>query len=126
MFKTLALSIVLLLVATSCSDAGISPRGVNRDDGKTFITDRRGQKWDITQAVTLGFKPERFQYGIGKDAFVTLDDSHLSDKTKGVPDRTRVIGINEGDDSKAFSVRKLSRHEVANSTLGKKPVAVGY
>ena len=35
-------------------------------DGKTFITDRTGEKWDVSQAANIGFDPRRFQYGIGR------------------------------------------------------------
>ena len=30
--------------------------------------------------MLIGFKPEAFQYGIGKNAFSTLEDSHLKKK----------------------------------------------
>ncbi|UCH81809.1 MAG: DUF3179 domain-containing protein [Nitrospiraceae bacterium] len=99
---------------------------VRHENGKTFIIDRTGDKWDITQAETLGFKPENFQYGIGKNTFTPLDDSRLTDSSPDLPGNMRVIGIEEGEDAKAYSVGKLSRHEIANSFLGDKPVAVGY
>ena len=30
---------------------------VRHEEGKTYIIDRTGYKWDVTQAATLGFKP---------------------------------------------------------------------
>ncbi len=98
---------------------------VVREEGKVYIVDQTGARWDVTQAESIGFKPERFQYGMGRNFFTPLDDSKLSDK----PDeksKLRVIGITEGTDAKAYSVPKLSRHEIANSKIGEKPVAVGY
>ncbi len=98
---------------------------VVREEGKVYIVDQTGARWDVTQAESIGFKPEKFQYGMGRNYFTPLDDSKLSDK----PDensKLRVIGITEGADAKAYSVTKLSRHEIANSKIGEKPVAVGY
>jgi hypothetical protein len=99
---------------------------VVREDGKVYIVDRRGERWDVTQAESLGFKPEKFQYGLGRDAFTTLDDSMLTDETKGVNPNLRIIGISKRDEAKAYSVPRLSRHEVSNSLLGEDPVAVAY
>jgi Trk-type K+ transport system membrane component len=99
---------------------------VLKEGEKTYIVDRTGEKWDITQAVSIGFKPKNFQYGIGRNAFTPLDESFLTDNTKGVSSNLRVIGISEGSVAQAYSVMKLSRHEIANSILGSKPVAVGY
>ncbi len=99
---------------------------VKQEDGKTYIYDRTGDKWDVTQAVTLGFEPEKFQYGLGKNAFIPLDDSGLTDGDPNIVSGMRVIGIEEGVDSRAYSVRRLSRHEISNSMLGEKPVSVGY
>lgn len=126
MLKTLALSIMLLFMTTACTDAGIAASDIIRDDGKVFIVDRNGYKWDVTQAESLGFKAGRFQYGIGRNAFTTLDDSILKDSSGSEPDRMRVIGISEGNESKAFSVSKLSRHEIANTSLAKANVVIGY
>jgi hypothetical protein len=99
---------------------------VLKEGEKTYIVDRTGEKWDITQAASIGFKPENFQYGIGRNAFMPLDKSFLTDNTAEVPSNLRIIGISDGSKSQAYSVRKLSRHEIANSMLGSKPVAVGY
>jgi hypothetical protein len=99
---------------------------VKHEDGKTYIVDLRAHKWDITQAVSLGFKPKKFQYGIGRNAFIPLDDSLLTGGSPDLPEDMRIIGIGEGPDSRAYSVRRLRRHEISNSNLGEKPVAVGY
>ncbi len=126
--KKIQLSAVVILVlcctlwfAASASSAAF----VEREKGKVYIVDQRGDRWDVTQAESIGFKPEKFQYGMGRNYFTPLDDSYLSDKTDK-NSKLRVIGIAEGDEAKAYSVPKLSRHEIANSEIGKKPVAVGY
>ena len=93
---------------------------------KTYIKDRTGERWDVTQAVSLGFKPEGFQHGVGRDAFDTLDDGHMSDDHQGVSPDLCVIGIVREGDAQAYSVRRLSYHEVANTQVGSAAVAVAY
>jgi hypothetical protein len=116
-----------IIILSGCSEVDNTAFSqVVREGAATYIVDRTGDKWDITQAVTLGFKPERFQYGMGKNAFTPLDDSYLSDSTDSISENLRVIGIEDGTTSKAYSVPRLSHHEISNSTLGDKPVAVGY
>ena len=118
---------IFLIVMTGCVEVDKDAfSNVKHEDGKIYIVDRTGYRWDITEAVSLGFKPERFQYGIGKNTFIPLDDSQLADSSPDLPEDMRVIGIGEGPDSRAYSVRRLSRHEISNSALGKRPVAVGY
>ena len=106
--------------------SGIVSSYVTREDGKAYIVDQRGEKWDVSQAESIGFKPERFQYGIGRDSFTPLDDSSLTDDTESVPEDLRVIGVEEGSEAKAYSVPRLKWHEIANSNLGSEPIAVGY
>ena len=97
------------------------------DQGESgvFIQDRTGVKWDVSQAKALGFKPEDFQYGIGKYAFETLDDSHLREAAPSERN-SRIIGIAEGDQAQAYAVLELRHHEIANTHLGEQPSAVGY
>ena len=117
-------SLILIAGCVEVDETAFS--NVRHEEGKIYIIDRTGYKWDVTQAATLGFKPEKFQYGIGKYTFTPLDDSLLTDSSPDLPKKMRVIGIGEDKDSKAYSVSRLSRHEISNSTLGDKPVAVGY
>jgi hypothetical protein len=92
----------------------------------TYILDWTGEKWDISQAESIGFRPEGFQFGIGRNAFTPLDDSSLTDNTESVPQDLRVIGVQEGSEAKAYSVPRLRWHEIANSNLASEPIAVGY
>ena len=94
--------------------------------GKTYIKDQTGERWDVTQAKSIGFKPELFQYGIGKNAFTPLDDSNLSDNTSSVTSNLRVIGVSDGSESRAYSIPKLKYHEIANTKIGAQPIVVGY
>ncbi len=93
---------------------------------KVYIEDQDGERWDVTQSKSLGFKPERFQYGIGRNAFTPLDDSSLSDDSSAVLRNPRVIGITDGIEARAYAIPKLRYHEIANTRIGTKPVAAGY
>jgi hypothetical protein len=75
---------------------------------------------------SIGFDPERFQHGIGRNAFTPLDDSQLKEKSPHVSSNTRVIGISDGKEARAYSVPRLYRHEVANSSIGDQPIAAVY
>ncbi len=99
---------------------------VLKERGKTYIKDQTGESWDVTQAKTLGFRPEWFQYGIGKNAFTPLDDSSLSDGSLSKFQNPRVIGIADGEEARAYSVPKLRYHEIANTQINDKKIAVGY
>ncbi len=99
---------------------------VIHDGNRTYIVDRHGERWDVTQARSIGFMPERFQHGIGRNAFTPLDDTDLKDKHSGVSKSLRVIGIFDGQQANAYSVPRLWRHEVANSSIGEKPIAAAY
>ncbi len=99
---------------------------VIKSHGKTFIRDRKGEKWEITQAVSIGFNPYDFEYGLGRNAFSPLDDSHLRDATKNIPRRLRILGVPGENETKAFSIKKLSGHEIANSHIDDTPIAAAY
>ena len=119
-FLIIFLGAALIFVSIS-SAAYVLKKG-----GKTYIKDQTGERWDVTQAKTLGFKPEWFQYGIGKNAFTPLDDSYLSDGSSSNFQNSRVIGIADGTEARAYSVPKLKYHEIANTQINDKKIAVGY
>ena len=96
------------------------------EKSKIYISDRRGEQWDITQAVSIGFKPENFQFGLGRDAFKPLDDTFLKNDTSKTPSDLRIIGIAEESDAQAYSIPKLTGHEIANTTIGSEPIAAAY
>jgi len=116
---------VLALSAALGSLAGAFSKVIH-DGDSTYIVDRHGERWDVTQARSIGFMPERFQHGIGRNAFTPLDDSSLKDQSPKVSKSLRVIGISDGKEAHAYSVPRLYRHEVANSSIGDKPIAAAY
>ncbi len=118
--------LLLILGVALLMFKGDAASQVVQQEDKTYLVDRTGEWWDVTQASSIGFDPAGFQYGLGKDAFTPLDDRFLSDETTDVPSHLRVIGIAEGDDAKAYSVPTLRGHEIANSEIGEKPIAAAY
>jgi hypothetical protein len=123
--KLLILKIILLgLICGIVLSQAFSK--VIEEKGKTFIVDWHGERWEIDQAMSIGFKPHRFQHGIGRNAFMPLDDSNFSKDNANVKRNMRVIGIAEGDHANAYAVSKLWRHEVANSFIGEKPITAAY
>ena len=124
--KTNILAILLSFSLCCLMAAEPAAAFVIRKGEKAYIEDQDGERWDVTQAKSLGFKPERFQYGIGRNAFTPLDDSSLSDDSSAVLRNPRVIGITDGTEARAYAIPKLRYHEIANTRIGTKPVAVGY
>ena len=126
MHKKTFSSFILFLCLAYFITSGTAFSSVLREAGKIYIVDQTGERWDVTHAKALGFDPHRFQYGIGRDAFTPLDESHLNDDTFFVSSGLRVIGVTGDTEAHAYSVPKLRRHEIANTTIDSKPIAVGY
>jgi len=123
--KTL-FSFLVMVFIVGLIFAGLASASVIRDGKKVYIEDHTGERWDVTQAKSIGFKPEGFQYGIGRNAFTPLDDSFLAEDTSSLSHNPRVIGVTDGTEAKAYSVPKLRYHEIANSHIGEEPIAAGY
>jgi len=96
------------------------------DKDHTYLIDQSGERWDITQAVSIGFEPRDFEFGIGRNAFRPLSESDWSNRVDHNFPNFRVIGITDGDEAHAYAVSKLSRHEIANTMLASEPIAAGY
>ena len=120
------INIFIVIIATIPIFSGFSFSRAIEENGKSYIVDLHGERWDVTQAKSIGFDPERFRHGIGRNAFTPLDDSYLKDKSPNVSSNTRVIGISDGTEARAYSVPRLYRHEVANSSIGDQAIAAAY
>jgi hypothetical protein len=99
---------------------------VETKGGNTYIVDQHGERWDVTQAKSIGFIPSRFQYGIGRYAFTPLDESAFADNPDYIHRSLRVIGVAADDAAHAYSIPKLQHHEIANTVIGDTAIAVGY
>lgn len=117
--------IVLMIVSLFFINNSFAAWVITEGDS-VFIEDRTGERWDVTQAKELGFIPQRFQYGIGKNAFTPLQDKDFSDEKVSSFFNTRVIGITVGNKAQAFSVQKMKHHEIANTTIGGDAIIAGY
>ncbi len=120
-FRILLGGFLLLVPFAPHAAAAVVKQGL-----KTFLVDRTGERWDITQAVSIGFDPNQFEFGIGRYAFNPLDDSHWHADSTHHSAEMRVIGVAADGDAHAYSVRKLSYHETANTFLGSKAIVAGY
>ncbi len=124
--KIWLLTFFIFMIATTPNSSGFTFSKAIQENGRSYIVDLHGERWDVTQAKSIGFDPERFRHGIGRNAFTPLDDSQLKDQSPHVSDTTRVIGISDGKEARAYSVPRLYRHEVANSSIGDQAIAAAY
>ena len=118
-----ALSGVCLILVFLAPPAGAA---VLKEGGRTYLVDRTGERWDITQAVSIGFDPAHFEFGIGRHAFNPLDETHWQRGSKPNAPGMRIIGIAGDGDAHAYSVDKLRHHETANTFLGSAAIVAGY
>jgi len=117
---------VSILVVMQIQNAPIIKAAPDGGDGPVFIVDQRGERWEITQAVSLGFDPDGFEFGIGRNAIVPLGDEYLNATPAEIDEKERVIGISSGDEAHAYRVQRLNLHEVANTTLDGMAIAAAY
>ncbi len=97
-----------------------------REGDRVFIKDRNGEFWDVTQARSMGFKPHKFQYGIGKNAFAPLQDEDFEEDRVSSFFNSRVIGISMDNQARAYTLGRLKHHETANTTIAGKAIVAGY
>ena len=72
---------VLLIIALMPILLGFSFSKAIQEGDKSYIVDLHGERWDVTQAKSIGFDPQRFRHGIGRNAFTPLDDSDLKEQS---------------------------------------------
>ena len=99
---------------------------VEKEGGNTYIVDRTGEQWHITQAVSIGFDPYKFEFGIGRNAFKPLDGGDWQSGSGDDPANMRIIGIAGDGDAHAYAVNRLRHHETANTFLGSEAIVAGY
>ena len=117
---------VILIIALVPILLGFTFSKAIQEGDKSYIVDLHGERWDVTQAKSIGFDPQRFRHGIGRHAFTPLDDSDLKEHSPDLSNNTRVIGIADGKEARAYSVPRLNRHEIANSSIGDQAIAAAY
>ena len=120
-FKTLPIVFLFLAFIGQHAEAAVL-----KEDNKIFLMDRTGERWDITQAVSMGFDPDNFEFGIGRNAFYPLGETHWDSGSKQGYSKMRVIGIASDGDAHAYSVNTLRHHETANTFLGSDAIVAAY
>lgn len=119
------ITIVTITLLTLGIAGSTSAFVVKRGD-RVSIEDRTGKRWDVTEAQKRGFKPDNFNFGLGKDAFTPLQDKDLSTEQFPRSSRHKIIGVAADGESHAYSIERLVHHEIANTTIAGSPIAVGY
>jgi len=117
---------IIVCLLLSFQSQSYSAGHAQNSSGQTCIIDRYGEKWDIHQAISLGFGPEKFEHGIGRNTIKPIENPEFSEKSKPGHSNPRVIGISRDNTAQAYSVPNLIHHEIANSIIEDKPIAVAY
>jgi len=104
---------------------------VVREEGKIFIVDQTGKRWEVTHAVNkYGFVAEEFQFGLGPDAIrPILDPKHIDVGQEGYPaDDAKfiVLGTRVKYRARAYPIEVMAIHEVVDEVFGDAHVAVTF
>ncbi len=97
----------------------------------TIITDRRGERWDVSHAINkYGFHRTGFEFGLGRDAIPPINNPTMSSRGDAdYPSASaghEVIGLSLEGESRGYPIQPLNRHEVVNETIGNIQAAVAY
>ena len=131
--KTIMKYVSVLFLTISCSSDVSGPDGakVEMKDGRYLIVDNTGKKWDVTHAKEkYGMEPAEFQFGLGPFAIKPiLNPKMLSPGDTGYPldnETFLVLATEINNDSRAYSIRVMSIHEIADEKFADVHVAVAY
>lgn len=97
-------------------------------DGRKFLFggEREDQHFDITG---YALRDGQFHYGIGRERFPALLEPEFItvDEAKALwQDDDRFLLAKMGNETKAYSIKDLTTHEVVNDVLDGKPVFAAY
>ena len=114
------------LLAQACQTTTPTDSKVQYEGDSVFLTDRTGEKWNITDAVEkYEMIPENFHYGLGRNAFVPINNPEpLSSPPNGGD--PFVFGASFNGIDRAYSRQSLLQHETVNDLFQGKPVLVVY
>lgn len=129
--------VVAALIWAGCA-AAPSPEGSRTRDAVTgrrgapvVITDRRGERWDISHAVErYGLSRYGFEFGIGRNAIPPINEPDMSKRgDRDHPSKSaahEVIGFSTEGEVRSYPIRPLNRHEIVNESIGNVQAAVAY
>ncbi len=137
--KKLVLIILAVASVAGCEKPTIAPQTGDsfatperdEEEGRIYITDGAGKRWDITQAVELyNFDPARFQNGVGANLIPPILTPRMAYAGDEVfPDTTDtflVVGVDLNGTRKAYPLSEMATHEVVDEQFGEAYVAVTY
>ena len=129
--KSFSLSLIFLLFSITIATA---QRPSAKNNGKFFEIDgskmlfggKSNQHFTINN---LDLKEEQFHYGLGREAFPAL----LIPKFESVEvanfrwrESDRFLLVHKGNETKAYSVKDLTRHEIVNDVIDGEPIFAAY
>jgi len=96
-----------------------------------YITDSTERMWDITHAFNFyGMDSANFNFGFGPDAILPILEPKFSepgDDDYPLPtEEFSVIGLEIGDNIRAYRTEHLNNHEIVNDLVDTQSVAVMY
>ena len=131
--KSMSALCVAVLFSFACTTApeGVTQPNVEEGDGRFIIVDRTGKRWDVSHAFQkYQMNPNEFQFGVGPNAIrPILSPRHFEPGQSGYPaDHSTflILGTTLEDETRAYSIDKLSFHEIADEKFGDVHVAVAY
>ena len=127
----------IVLVSCFLIACGPVPAGTSQarsGGGSVFITDRYGERFDITHAVEkYGMAPSGFEFGIGKNSILPINHpemirSHEQDypNLRSRQAKEQIIGASFEGDARSYAIRQIVRNEIVNETIGYTEAAVAY
>jgi hypothetical protein len=123
--------LVSLITILHCSGEGPKTAEVLEEDGKIYIVDDTGKKWDVTHAKEkYGMNPEKFQFGIGLFAIKPfIEPQMLTENDAGYPapqDDFAIVGFTFEGESRAYPLDIMQAREVSNEIFGGAHLAITY
>ncbi len=129
------LALLIITLTINYSAKAQNQRPISIDNGKFFEKEGKkylyggeseNQHFDITD-YTL--KDAQFHYGMGRELFPALLEPkfyNAKEADKDFKDLDRFLLLKMGNETKAYSIRDLTRHEVVNDVVDGKPVMAAY
>ncbi len=126
-----------LLLVVLATALGLGVGGCTGDDPagagipEHLLVDVDGRTWDIRYALEeLGLDRDGFGHGIGVHAIPPIvDPASAGPGDAGYPGPAEafpILGVEIAGRARAYRLQTLTRHEVANDTLGGTPLAATY
>lgn len=124
LFIGFLLHIIFLI---GCSQSPVTVIGdpfpeVIEENGKIYIVDITGQRWDVTHAKEkYGFEPSKFQFGLGITGVPAINNPIMIDpEDEDYPndnDDFLILGSVLNGQTKAYPLSRMSQNEVANDIM---------